>query len=253
MADPFESSRRKLARAQHHILELAKKIDGFITDNPCYRSIDPHPNRPEQYVHKIKLKGTFPKDLSEIAGDAANNLRQALDHATNAVAVAAGTLDPRHAYFPFARTSGDLENTMKGSDLPKEIYPLFRTFKPYKGGNVPLWTLNQIRNRDNHAILIPVVVATGDIASKLKSTGSSLVSMPLEHVWDRAKQEIEIATFRTNAEPDYEIEFTILVAFDQIEGIEGQPPVPFLYLLTNMVEHILLAIEAESRRLGYIT
>ena len=257
MADPFESSRRKIARANHHALDLAKRIDSFLKENPCERIIEAHPERADQFVHKIKFRRSINEPFNELLGDAAYNLRAALDHACYGVALSAGVIKPINAYFPFAIDSTDLERVMKGRsrDLPQEILPLFRALQPYKGGNIPLWTLNQIRNRDNHALLIPVVIIAEDISSKLNSTARSLVSMPLTHVWDGTKQEIEVATFRANGEFDYEIDVTVSVVFEEIEGINGiggKSPIPFLDTAGHVVEDILRRIEGEARRLGFV-
>jgi hypothetical protein len=48
----------------------------------------------------------------------------------------------------------------------------------------------------------------------------------------------------------YNFGFTFLVVFDQIPVVGGEPVLGVLDHFTDVVEHILGTLEAESRRLG---
>ncbi len=54
---------------------------------------EPHPEKPDHQVHKIKLKTPLPPELADIAGDILHNLRSALDVAAYTVAVGSGCKD----------------------------------------------------------------------------------------------------------------------------------------------------------------
>ena len=73
--------------------------------------------------------------------------------------------------------------------------------------------------------------------------------MPLKHVWDRAKQEMELITIGPDATGKHDFTFTLFIAFNEIPIVDGQPVDRVLNELARVVERILLALEAETRRL----
>src|SRR5258708_11274502 len=90
MADPFESSRRKLARAKQHVGDFKGHFDAFTNENPYEQVVELDPNNPYQKIHKIRLTKSIPACLDVIAADAVTNLRAVLDQALYAVALASG-------------------------------------------------------------------------------------------------------------------------------------------------------------------
>jgi hypothetical protein len=253
MMDPFDSSRRKIARAKEHLVDLKAKIDGFAGENPYIQVIEEDPERPGYQLHKIKLIKAMPEAFADSVGDAVNNLRSALDHACYAVAVASGNTAPRYAYFPFARDAGGLENSIRGNckDIPQEIYPLLRSFEPYGGGNEILWTLNLICVADKHKILTPVgtgVMRPGNIEAK----GGGFLSVPINPVWDRTKQEVKFLTLGPGAAFDYKFDFILFIAFDEIGTVTGEPVRHILDQISTEVERTVSTIESEARSLGIV-
>jgi len=77
-------------------------------------------------------------------------------------------------------------------------------------------------------------------------------SMPSPHIWDRTKNEMEIVTLGPDTKFQYHFDFRLFVAFGQIKLVEGEPIVPFLDNIFGKIERILMAMEAESRRLGIV-
>jgi hypothetical protein len=70
--------------------------------------------------------------------------------------------------------------------------------------------------------------------------------------WDRTNNEIIIARRSKGTKTNYNGEILLHIAFDQIEIVSGEPAGPILNAFTSEVEGILLAIEAEARRIGLI-
>jgi hypothetical protein len=249
------SSRRKLARAKKHIVDLDRKIGAFIKKHPCAKVVERDLQRAKE-IHKIKLVKQIPSFLEDIASDAVVNMRAALDHAGYAVAVAANPMrkNPRNTAFPFAGNAVELENAIKGrsKDIPKEILTLFRNLKPYKGGNDLLCALNEICNAEKHKIITPVAVtiATSGITD-VRCTGQW--RQPAQPVWDSTKNEIVLIEVPLDTKIDYDLEFFTLVVFDEIQIVRGQQVLGILNTLASEVERVLLAIEAEARRIGIIS
>jgi len=253
VADPFYSAKCKLAWAKEHIAKLEWEIQNFLEQPPCETFTEPHPQKYGHTVQKIRLARLLPPQIPMIAGDAVDNLRAVLDHAVFAVAIAGGCGHPRNAYFPFSATAAGFEANLKGrsADVPQQIWPLFRSFQPYKGGNDLLVALKEACNRNKHALIVSVIVIADVVSTKIHGTGGFL-GVPTQHVWDRAKNEMELFTEGPGAERDARFDLRFLITFAEIPGADTEQASTVLYTFAVEVERILCAIEAESRRLGFI-
>lgn len=248
MSDPLYSSKYSLARAKHHVGDFERQIAEFIKTNPYGRVVEVDPNTAEE-VYKIKLTKPLPVALDGIAVDAINNLRSALDQTVYALKTSKKGM---YAYFPIRNTEPEFKNAVNGicKDVPKEIVDLLTTFKPYKGGNNSLWALNKLAGTNKHGIICPVAAATGGVHfQKIIVTGGFSIPAP---VWDRAKNEMEFLRVMPGSEVDANIGVTTFVAFRDVEGVDGAPAVPVLNQFVSVVEGVIMAIEAEARRLGLI-
>jgi hypothetical protein len=140
---------------------------------------------------------------------------------------------------------------MKGrcADIPEEIYPVFRSLQPYKGGNEVLCALNQISNTDKHRILkVGIESRVGDM-----DFIGGFVSIALQPPWDAAKNEIELATWAKGHQGKCHLKLSLRIVFDQIESVSDVAAITVLDDCTSMVESILGLLEAESKRLGYFS
>jgi hypothetical protein len=70
--------------------------------------------------------------------------------------------------------------------------------------------------------------------------------------WNRRYDEFIFVVVRGDEVLEYDGEITFAVTFGEIEVVKRQPVIDILNLLASKIERILLAIEVESRRLGYI-
>jgi hypothetical protein len=248
----FNSSRRQIVRAEEHILDLAAKIKAFLETKPYARIVEPDSDGINQ-LHKVKLTKLVPLSFADIAADAVNNLRTALDHAGYTTALASGKVNARKAYFPFGIDAADLENTIRSQckDIPQDIITLMRSFQPYKGGNDLLWALNRMCGTNKHRMLAPIGVTVGGMhIRQMMISGSGSIPCP---IWDRTKHEIVFAIMGPHTKIEYDIELAFSVAFDEVEIVGGQPAIPVLNQMASIVEGIVTGIEAEARRLGLIS
>jgi hypothetical protein len=252
LADPLESSKNKIARAKEHFADLQTKIADFIELEPYETIAEPHPNKADHVVNKIRLTQALPSSIGDITGDMVHNLRSALDNAGYAVAVAGalpGAKDPKNAAFPFAGSAAQMVNALgRSKDVPEQIQSLFCGFQPYPRGNDLLWALNEICNTDKHKIAIPI--GQGMFRASADVRGTGFFSMPDPHVWDRTKNEMELITLGPGATFNYKFDFRLFIAFNEIKIVDGKPLVATLDAMGSIVERILVAIEAEARRIG---
>jgi len=160
MADPFDSARRKIQRAEKHFVTLHEEVLSFTQLRPYETVIEPHPDKPDHTLQKIKLTQPLPPSIADATGEIVQNLRSALDNAAYAVAVGAGMTDPKNCAFPFARNLANIPSSIgRSKDLPKEIQSLFVGFQPFRGGNDLLWALNEMCNADKHKMVLPIGTA----------------------------------------------------------------------------------------------
>jgi hypothetical protein len=227
-------------------------VSAFLQINPCKIFVEPDLEKPEHRICKLRLIAQLPATLSEMAGDIVDNLRASLDHAMYGVAVASGCKKPLNAYFPFSRTAANFEANLKGrcADVPQQIYPLLRSYQPYKGGSKPLWALNEVCVANKHKLLIPIGAAAFSAGMNVHGTRFTI---PYTPVWDRGKNEMILATLGPGAEFKGHVDTGVYVAFGEIDSLDGRPAIEALDFFVRMVETILREIEAETRRLGFIS
>lgn len=251
MPASLDSAKRKLARAKDHILDFEQREKLFWQSEPCRRVIEPDSQRPDHSVHKLKWVLPIPEILSEVAGDATNNLRSALDHTGRACSVGAGVVDPQKTHFPFSASAADLENVIKGrcKHIPPEALAIFRAFQPYMGGNDLLYALNAVCNRDKHEILVPIVSSVERVGFRIECRG--YFSAPRRPTWDGANQEMVLLTLGPETKADYDLHLSTRIAFGEVEALRDLPALGVLDALSHEVEHVLVAIEAEGRRMGW--
>ena len=257
MSDPFASSRSKLAWAKENLLpDLHRRIEEFGNLNPYAKVIEPDPQTPGWEIHKIKLVRPFPEAFGNLVGDLVGNLREALDTAGYSIAVAANSPRTKNTAFPFARDVTQMASSIgRSADLPKEIQSLFCGFQPYRGGDDLLWALNELCNGKKHKIVTTMGTIMWRGQASARGYGRPF-SMPDPHKWDSTKDEMVVISLGPIAVPDakwdYNFDFHPFVAIHEIPVVQGKPVFAVLYDLCCKVESILMAIEAESRRLGIV-
>lgn len=153
--DPFETSRRKIALAKECITDLERQTEVFWQTNVRSIIVEPDPDHSDEEIHKLKFAEPLPARFTDLTADAVHYLRSSLDDAVYGVAVATGKVRPKYAAFPFGRNAVAFESHMKArcKDIPNDLYPLFRAYQPYRGGDYALWELNEISIADKHKLL----------------------------------------------------------------------------------------------------
>ena len=242
-----------VARAKHHLADFKAQISTYDDSEPFINVCDYDPDADEN-VYKIKLAKPIPVMLNGIASDAVCNLRSALDHAGYAASIGA-SLNGKDTHFPFGDTYAEVRSRKTGGskDIPDEIFYLMESFQPYERGDSILWSLNKLANANKHRILVAMAIAATGLRIKemtLTSTGPGRLGMtPL---WDRAKNEMVIAAIQPtpNFKFEYEVEIITNISFGEVEVVYGHPADGVLDALIGKVDRILLAVEAEGRRIG---
>jgi hypothetical protein len=252
MTDAFASPKRRLARAKEQISDLKARIEAWSKGDPYARVIESNARGLDE--HKVRVATALPGVITDIAYEAIEALRSSLDQATYAVAIACNVRRPDLIHFPVADTEADFENVLKGrlQDFPPDILTFFRAINPYQAGNEIIWALNRIRRQSSHRLLVPVGNALHGVAVKNLTISSPAPCEIPPPLWDSEKNEITLVIVGHGSNLQYDIDLAFFVAFGQVEGLAGEPIAETLEAMASEVERIVLAIEAESRRIGLI-
>lgn len=251
-ADPFVSAKRRLARANEHIADIKSRIGSFLATEPYARTIEENSRGLDE--HKIKLTKDIPPVITDIVYGAVEALRSSCDHATYAIAIAAKSKRPNLIHFPVADNRADFENILNGrlKDFPPNILALFRSFEPYESGNILIWALNRIRRQGTHRLIIPVGTAVGGVQIENIEISSPHPCEVRRPEWDSEKNEMVLVIVGRGSNLQYNINLAFFVAFGPVEGLAGEPVAETLESIAGEVERIVLAMEAEARRIGLL-
>lgn len=256
MFDLFASPKRRITRANTHISNLETGFNAFVNDKPY--AVVTEEDAEENTVVKIKLTKPLPDEWTDLTFDAAEALRSALDQAAFATAMAAGRLNPKSAYFPVANDAAGLETGIRGrcKDVPPEIVALFRSFKPYKGGDNAIWALNKICNGSKHRLIVPI----GTGFTNLSLGPMALIAGPndsgarmLTPRWDGEKDEMVMFIVGPESKVDYNFTLSFCIAFGDVEAVKGVEVFSTLKTMSARVERVVLAIEAETKRIRLVS
>jgi hypothetical protein len=250
---PLFSAVTRLRRGHEHVTNLDRQLCEFRYSKPheLVREIDPA----NAHYHLLKLKFTkqLPVECTLLAAEALESLRFTLDQVAYAAAVLSGKVAPKKTSFPISDSPNELDNLINGRkvcrDVPDDIVSLFRSFKPYKGADNTLWAMNKLRN-SGHTALIPVGVHAANILINHHKGSAEIEAM--NPVYDSTKNEIVFGRVEIGQHLNYSIAPSFNICFEQTEITKRQYAPNFLYTAVSEVHGILLATEAECRRLGFL-
>lgn len=245
MKNPLDGSRLKIDRAKRHIQDLDAVLGAFRcgTDYPNEVVIETDMETGEK-VHKFRLLRPPPYgQVALIVGDAVNNLRAALDHAVYACALLNGHPNPayRTCSFPFGKDEGSFLSQLNGcTSVPAEIRECLKRFRGYRGGQNALYVLNQMCNRDKHALITPTIVGFQDLRMAITRSDSTHKTVLK---WNRTQNEFIL--LRTKSDVEYDLKLAVDIALDAPGFESGRQIVPLLDMFVDVVEHVLMALEAD--------
>lgn len=162
-ASRLTSARLKIEWAQRHIQRLPALLDSLAKSDLHELIIERNADTREYSVKLASKMNGMPADFPLVIGDAVQNLRAALDHATSEIV----SVTNERVHFPFCRSRDDLVThpryTLIQNAAPRVAETILHEIRPYGTGNGDkrLPDLNSLANRDKHRLLIPNILLTG--------------------------------------------------------------------------------------------
>lgn len=165
MGDRFESAWQKIQRARKHADDLEVEVSAFWAADPCEIEMVGTPmTGPGSY--RVTRISALPESIPLIAGDAAHNIRSALDH----FACAAVPSPDRATAFPVWSTSKGTARTPTIADWRRTVDRKLRGASPgliqaflkleawETGSDNLLWAIHELDRVDKHRLLLSVAV-----------------------------------------------------------------------------------------------
>ncbi len=245
MSPLFSGARLKIERANQHISELVTVLAFFSKEDFCRLSVEEDSNT-RQHVIQLEMTKSLPITIPLVMGDIVHNLRSSLDLMFWEVVTIAGQTPTQYTKFPFRKTRDELVATLDGrkeQPLPAAIIGLIvDTIKPYPGGNDALYSLHQIDIMDKHKLLVPVLTIAGLTGvDMIDENGNAFYGTTLAVPQGKKLNAISFsgAVKITNyGKPAFN------VLFDEGQAFEGQPVLPTLYQLSQLVVGTVNAMES---------
>ena len=120
---------------------------------------------------------------------------------------------------------------------------LFRSLKPYQGGNDAIWVLNKLCAASKHKFLVPVGTTVGKLNfgnTVLTGGQTSGVKMPVPK-WDTPDSKV-----------DYNFSLFYSLVFGNVDKVAGCEIFFALTAMAGEVDRIVLAVEKEAQRIGLV-
>lgn len=173
--EQYNGAALKIERAKHHIVDLERELEEFLTQQPFETIIQQDPSAGKKFI-KIKTNKPIPIELSLIIGDVVHNLRSALDLLIFSL-VGDKTGRPRSIQFPFASDQDKFEEAIVSRQINlagEKVVDAVRSRRPYPKGNDLLWGLHELDICDKHKLILPTANVTSITADDLGKLDPSL-------------------------------------------------------------------------------
>lgn len=251
----------KIKRANKHISDLGAEKTRFLNTRPYSATPEYYPDH-NQTVYFLDHFSPTPPCIPLIAGDAAHNLRSALDLLAWALYRRANKKGSgTHIYFPITETPEKYKSQSGGKVKGISITDTqaIDAIKPYGGGNDDLWGLHQLDIADKHKLLPTPVIGIGRFgfhvtAEMIEREFKGFIkfspgSFEDKTVWFDAppnsrdtlafKPGDPVAAVAGDRELHKDVELTFDIAFGEPEVFKGRPIFETLVQLSNLVEGIV--------------
>ena len=225
----------KVGWAKKHISDLSNKSSAFLGSNPYFGlpKFDAKANRTRFVLENVP---EIPTEIRLLLGDAAHNLRTALDHLSCELVRSTGVSEPK-VYFPICESEQvyKSESAGKTKGMPGSAKQLIDRLNPYGGGNHLLWGIHQLDIIDKHRLLLTTTLKTGGWSVTLDQTARDYGFAFIPAL----KSGDVIGDLEGNHESDKQMSVTPQIAFGEPEVFAGDPLFPTLPILADYVEGII--------------
>lgn len=250
-SNPFYGPRLKVERADKHIQE----IEGIIREAFARYTKATATGTYHDSAAVGPITGRLPRMTPAIIGDAAHNLRAALDHLFAILVELNKQTVGDYTRFPFAQDRQSLKGFIKGIEKSgcapsRKICDLIvNDIKPFLEPNQPnlLYSLHRLDIADKHTILIPTIQKTEIKRLKFTIEGGSTFEIRDLNLITREDQHPLGIEGRYRIEHESEAQITFDVIFAKGQLAQTQSVIATLKKMSQIVGGVIDACEAMSK------
>jgi len=247
----FIGSKLKVKRANQHIDELQRVLLAFLKTDFYRLHIERDPDG-RNNILKFETTKEMPCEVPLIIGDTIHNLRSALDLMAYEIVSLAGDTPDRQTQFHFRDTRDELIKTINSGKIkaaPRAIIDIIiDTIKPYEGGNDPLCALHNLDIMDKHKLLIPVASVTALVGASAEDERGNRFEFVNLVVGQGGKLNMVSTDSNLNITNQGQPSFDVIFSKGQI--FDGQPVIPTLHNLSQLVSGVVQTIEKAYLAIG---
>jgi hypothetical protein len=237
----FRSAQLKIDRADHHIKELIGVINTFPQTGLHHAGIEEDLKTARTSL-KIEVTDEILDKVALIIGDAAHNLRTALDHVACELVTRFGGTPDTSTRFPFGKTREKTVTICKR--VMQRVHPnvitcIVQDIQPYKGGNNALYALHTLDIIDKHRLVVPIFPTVG-VKVAMKGDDGSVDY--LAFIIARG-EETDMVHPPSGSQVESYSNLMLHILFDDVEGFERRPVVKTLYEVRQIVLAVMYEIE----------
>ncbi len=240
----FEGPRLRINRADRHIRDLKSALEAYCETDFCRIGVDAETKEGVSIV-RLEPSKELPGDIPLMLGDAVHNLRAALDFLACDIVRSGGKQPTRYTRFLFDVSREKLVAALETGALkaarPDLVDVIVDAVRPYKGGDDSLYGLNDLDIDDRHRLIVPVfaVVALHNVSFRdpergLVKVGKLDVGPGGEFSTTSATGQMKMASYASAS---------FQAQFDKGHAFEGQPIVPTLQRLSQLVAGVVDTIQ----------
>lgn len=264
MPKPFQESQlgaeKKVERAKRHIRDLEILISVFK------KGIKPPIKKANtqlgQHDYVFTETNGIGYDIPMRIGEVLQNLRSALDYIVCALILNNNCVPTRHSGFPIATDADEYERirNRKIQGVRQDVANAIDEIKPYKcNGCRELWMLRRLNDREKHRLLVAAAIGfratkttlgprpTRTMSGGRRSGGVQIIGPT---VWDAdvtpAHRVFPLKNgqvfFSQPLDVNEDPKFLFDVAFNEPEVIQGDPVLPTLHQLTQLVDGMVTSL-----------
>jgi hypothetical protein len=250
----------KIERAKHHVHDLECRIKAFRETDP-YRITCETDAQSGHRVFRVHIRSQLPADIPLIAGEAIHQLRSSLDHLAWQLVEANGEVPTKRTYFPICQTAAIYKAKFQG--MVKGISPaaisILDSLQPYRGRYDGLGKLHELNIVDKHCLLLVVGYGLtrfglsynhpqlGDLLANIPAVGKfmadteRLVSDAPSRGFMITEDGAEVAEIvgLPDVNMNEEVNCTFDIAFGDPQIVKGEPILPFLIQLIQLVNGVI--------------
>lgn len=242
----FTGPRLKVKRANEHIDQLNALLTSFFRSGNVYEVRVDYDAQKRKNICVAEVMKQLPESIPLSIGDAAHNLRSALDILSCEIVRAEGENPTKHTKFVFRSSRDELIAAINGGSLKCAragiIALIVYVIQPYPGGDgEPLHALHDLDINDKHFNVLPIALVTAIKNISGFSPATGLAFFGLDVHLSRGKIQLISQADKIQLTGYGPVSFDVV--FDDGQPFALKPVIPTLHKLSQLVAGAIDAIE----------